>query len=150
MTVTFALAWLIAGLVVGIVATRFYCMRQFNQNKLQLELNETKQQLQQYRADVTEHIDTTHQLMNQLHEHYDKIARHMAQTKKQLIERPGFEPRSDVNYFAGDTAAQIRQSIHKLDERRKVNDQASHQPLDYSADASGLMRSHTERTASDN
>ena len=30
MTVTFALAWLVAGLVVGIVATRLYCLRQFN------------------------------------------------------------------------------------------------------------------------
>ena len=47
MTVTFALAWLVAGLVVGIVATRLYCLRQFNQSKLQVELNETKQQLQQ-------------------------------------------------------------------------------------------------------
>ena len=149
MTVTFALAWLVAGLVVGIVATRLYCLRQFNQSKLQVELNETKQQLQQYRSDVTEHVETTHQLMSQLHENYEKIARHMAQTKMQLIERPTFDNRSELNYFSADTTAQIRQSIHKLDERRKVKDEPSYQPLDYSSSASGLMKNKTERNSSD-
>lgn len=149
MTITFALAWFAIGLMVGIVATRLYCVRQFKNNKLQLELDSTKQQLQQYRSDVTDHIETTHQLMGQLHEHYDKIARHMAQTKMQLIERPSMDSRSDVNYLAGDTAEQIRQSSHKLDERRKVGDPTLDQPLDYSDTASGLMRSKTERTLAD-
>ncbi len=141
MSLSIALIWLVAGIVIGAIASRFYSLRQFNQHKLQLELDESRQQLQQYRTDVSSHLDTTHQLMSQLQENYEKIARHMARTKMQLIERPGFSQDTDLNYLSTDTAEHIRMSLGKIDEKRrkKVEAQAE-QPLDYAGHSSGIMK----------
>ncbi|RVU41876.1 DUF1043 family protein [Rheinheimera riviphila] len=141
MSISIALIWLVAGIVIGAIASRFYSLRQFNQHKLQLELDESRQQLQQYRSDVSSHLDTTHQLMSQLQDNYEKIARHMARTKMQLIERPGFSQDTDLNYLSTDTAEHIRMSLGKIDEKRrkKVEPQAE-QPLDYAGHSSGIMK----------
>jgi uncharacterized membrane-anchored protein YhcB (DUF1043 family) len=141
MSISIALIWLVAGIVIGAIASRFYSLRQFNQHKLQLELDESRQQLQQYRTDVSSHLDTTHQLMTQLQDNYEKIARHMARTKMQLIERPGFAQDTDLNYLSTDTAEHIRMSLGKIDEKRrkKVEPQAE-QPLDYAGHSSGIMK----------
>jgi len=141
MSIAIAIIWLVAGIVNGAIASRFYSLRQFNQHKLQLELDESRQQLQQYRTDVSSHLDTTHQLMTQLQDNYEKIARHMARTKMQLIERPGFAQDTDLNYLSTDTAEHIRMSLGKIDEKRrkKVEPQAE-QPLDYAGHSSGIMK----------
>ena len=141
MSISIALIWLVAGIVIGAIASRFYSLRQFNQHKLQLELDESRQQLQQYRTDVSSHLDTTHQLMTQLQDNYEKIARHMARTKMQLIERPGFAQDTDLNYLSSDTAEHIRLSGSKIDDKRrkKVQPQAE-QPLDYAGHSSGIMK----------
>ncbi|OBP14103.1 hypothetical protein A5320_15735 [Rheinheimera sp. SA_1] len=141
MSISIALIWLVAGIVIGAIASRFYSLRQFNQHKLQLELDESRQQLQQYRSDVSSHLDTTHQLMAQLQDNYEKIARHMARTKMQLIERPGFSQDTDLNYLSTDTAEHIRMSLGKIDEKRrkKIEPQAE-QPLDYAGHSSGIMK----------
>jgi len=141
MSISIALVWLVAGIVIGAIASRFYSLRQFNQHKLQLELDESRQQLQQYRSDVSSHLDTTHQLMAQLQDNYEKIARHMARTKMQLIERPGFTQDTDLNYLSTDTAEHIRMSLGKIDEkRRKKVEQQAQQPLDYAGHSSGIMK----------
>ena len=141
MSISIGLLWLVAGLIIGAAASRLYSLRQFNQHKLQLELDESRKELQQYRTDVSSHLDTTHQLMAQLQDNYEKIAKHMARTKMQLIERPGFTQPGDLNYLSADTAEHIRQSIGKLDEkRRRKPEPSAQQPLDYSGHSSGLMK----------
>lgn len=141
MSISIALIWLVAGIVIGAIASRIFSLRQFNQHKLQLELDESRQQLQQYRSDVSSHLDTTHQLMAQLQDNYEKIARHMARTKMQLIERPGFAQDTDLNYLSSDTAEHIRLSGSQIDDKRrkKVQPQAE-QPLDYAGHSSGIMK----------
>ena len=141
MSLSIALIWLVAGIVIGAIASRVYSLRQFNQHKLQLELDESRKQLQQYRSDVSSHLDTTHQLMVQLQDNYESIAKHMARTKMQLIERPGFAQDTDLNFLSTGTAALIRMSHGKIDEKRrkKVEPQAQ-QPLDYAGHSSGIMK----------
>ncbi len=141
MSLSIAILWLIGGIVIGAAAARFYSLRQFNQHKLQVELDESRQQLQKYRSDVSSHLETTHQLMTQLQDNYEKIARHMARTKMQLIERPTFSEEQGFSYLSADTAEQLRMSIDKIDEkRRKKVEPASEQPLDYAGHSSGLMK----------
>jgi len=136
-----AILWFAAGLLIGAIAARFFSLRQFNQHKLQLELDESRQQLQKYRTDVSSHLDTTHQLMAQLQENYEKIARHMARTKMQLIERPGFTENTELNYLSTDTAEQIRLSIDQIDEkRRRKAEVRTEQPLDYAGHSSGILK----------
>ena len=139
MDLTTSLVWLVVGIIVGGVTTRLISIRQFGQSKLQQELDESKKQLSQYRQDVSEHLDTTHQLMSQLQDNYAKIARHVQQSKMQLVEQP-VNPRDEINFFSADTHRQIKQSLHQLDERRRQHSVTEQQPRDYSGEASGLIK----------
>lgn len=136
----YAAAWLGTGLVLGAVIARWLTLKQFNKHKLQLELEESQTQLKQYRYDVSEHLETTNQLMTQLQDNYARIARHIADSRMQLVERPVESVRQDINYLSGDTAAYIRQSLNQIDEKRRVYSTAEQQPRDYSAEASGIIK----------
>lgn len=136
----YAGAWLAAGLVIGAVLARVFTLRQLDQHKLKLELAESQAQLEQYRQDVSTHLETTNQLMTQLQDNYARIARHIADSRMQLVERPTESVKQDINYLSGDTAAYIRQSLHQIDEKRRVYSTAEQQPLDYSGEASGLIK----------
>lgn len=136
----YAAAWLVAGLIIGAVAARLITLRQLNQHKLQLQLDESQAQLAQYREDVSSHLETTNQLMTQLQDNYARIARHIADSKMQLVERPTVSVKQDINYLSGDTAAYIRQSLNQIDEKRRVYSSAEQQPRDYSGEASGLIK----------
>lgn len=150
MSLSMALVWFAAGLIAGAVAARLFSLRQFNQHKLQLELDESRQQLQKYRTDVSLHLDTTHQLMAQLQDNYEKIARHMARTKMQLIERPGYTENTELNYLSTDTAEQIRLSIDQIDEkRRRKAEVRTEQPLDYAGHSSGILKTFTTEKKSE-
>lgn len=140
----YAAAWLGAGLVLGGVIARFITLKQFDQHKLQAELDESQAQLAQYRQDVSTHLETTNQLMTQLQDNYARIARHIADSKMQLVERPTESVKQDINYLSGDTAAYIRQSLHQIDEKRRVYSAAEQQPRDYSGEASGLIKQRQE------
>ena len=136
----YALAWLGTGLIVGAVLARLVTLRQLDQHKLKLELKQSQAQLQQYRQDVSSHLETTNQLMTQLQDNYARIARHIADSKMQLVERPTESVKQDINYLSGDTAAYIRQSLNQIDEKRRVYSTAEQQPRDYSGEASGLIK----------
>lgn len=136
----YAAAWLGAGLIIGAVAARLITLKQLNQHKLQLQLDESKAQLAQYKEDVSSHLETTNQLMTQLQDNYARIARHIADSKMQLVERPTVSVKQDINYLSGDTAAYIRQSLNQIDEKRRVYSAAEQQPRDYSGESSGLIR----------
>ncbi|CAM5214306.1 YhcB family protein [Alishewanella longhuensis] len=110
------------GLVVGAVAARLFSLKQFGQHKLQQELDESRKQLSQYRLDVSEQLETTNQLMSQLQDNYSRIARHVQQSKMQLVEQP-VSARDEVNFFAADTTQHIKQSLHQLNERRRQHSQ---------------------------
>jgi uncharacterized protein len=140
MDLTFALAGLAVGLIVGAILARLYSLKQFNSHKLQQELDASRQQLSQYRQDVSQHLDVTNQLMTQLQDNYSRIARHVQQSKMQLVEQPPVTKNSDLNYLSTDTAAHIKQSLHQIDEKRRVYSAVDEQPRDYSGEASGLIK----------
>lgn len=128
------------GLIIGAVVSRLFTLRQFNHDKLQQELQLSKSQLHQYRQDVSTHLETTNQLMSQLQDNYGRIARHIAESKMQLVTQPTDQTDSELNYLSGDVASHIRQSIDQLDEKRRVYSDTIQQPRDYSGQSSGLIK----------
>ncbi|WP_333607129.1 YhcB family protein [Arsukibacterium sp.] len=144
MDIMFGLLWAGVGLVVGAGVTRWFSLRQFNQHQLQLALDESQQQLSQYRQEVSAHLETSHQLMSQLHDNYERIARHMQQSKMQLVEQPLQPVKSDLNYLSSDTASHIKQSLHQIDEKRRVYSAVEQQPKDYAGYASGLIKERSD------
>ena len=87
--------------------------------------------------------------MTQLQDNYARIARHISDSKMQLVERPTQSVKQDINYLSGDTAAYIRQSLHQIDEKRRVYSTAEQQPRDYSGEASGLIRERKNVSAAE-
>ena len=83
--------------------------------------------------------------MTQLQDNYARIARHIADSKMQLVERPTVSVKQDINYLSGDTAAYIRQSLNQIDEKRRVYSSADQQPRDYSGEASGLIKDRNSK-----
>lgn len=132
--------WFIGGLIVGAISARLLTLKQLNRNKLKLELEHSQAQLAKYRHDVSTHLETTNQLMTQLQDNYARIARHISDSRMQLVEQPTESVKQDLNYLSGDTAAYIRQSLHQIDEKRRVYSAAEQQPLDYSGQSSGLIK----------
>ena len=145
-----SILWLIAGLVIGAVAARLFSIRQFNQNKLQIELEESKTQLQNYRTEVSDHLETTQRLMSQLQDNYEQIVRHMASTKMTLVDKAPVQRATNLNYLSTDTAEHIRKSLGQIDERRRKQVSHSQQPLDYAGHSSGLMKTFPSEKNSGN
>lgn len=145
-----SILWLMAGLVIGAVVTRLFSLRQFNQNKLQLELEESKTQLQNYRTEVSDHLETTQRLMSQLQDNYEQIVRHMASTKMTLVDKAPVQRATNLNYLSTDTAEHIRKSLGQIDERRRKQVSHSQQPLDYAGHSSGLMKTFPTEKNTDN
>ena len=145
MDYTSVLIGLVVGLLIGAAISRIISLKQFGQHKLQQELDESRKQLTQYRKDVSEHLDTTNQLMSQLQDNYSRIARHVQQSKMQLVEQPT-SPSDEVNYFAADTTLHIKQSLHQLNERRREHSEIDQQPRDYSGQASGLIKERPSKS----
>ena len=145
----YTVTWLIVGFVVGAVLARWLSLKQLNRDKLKLELEQSQAQLVKYRQDVSSHLETTNQLMTQLQDNYARIARHIADSRMQLVERPTESVKQDINYLSGDTAAYIRQSLHQIDEKRRVYSAADKQPLDYSGQASGLIKESRRDSAAE-
>jgi hypothetical protein len=145
-----SILWLIAGLVIGAVAARLFSIRQFNQNKLQVELEESKTQLQNYRTEVSDHLETTQRLMSQLQDNYEQIVRHMASTKMTLVDKAPVQRATNLNYLSTDTAEHIRKSLGQIDERRRKQVSHSQQPLDYAGHSSGLMKTFPSEKNTDN
>lgn len=142
--------WLVAGLVIGAIAARLFSIRQFNQNQLKVDLEESKTQLQNYRTEVSVHLETTQRLMSQLQDNYEQIVRHMASTKMTLVDKAPVERASNLNYFSTDTAEHIRKSLGQIDERRRKQVSHSQQPLDYAGHSSGLMKTFPAEKNADN
>lgn len=138
----YIVVWFIVGLVVGAISARLLTLKQLNRNKLKQELENSQAQLAKYRHDVSTHLETTNQLMTQLQDNYARIARHIADSRMQLVEQPTESVKQDLNYLSGDTAAYIRQSLHQIDEKRRVYSNAEQQPLDYSGQSSGLIKEY--------
>jgi len=142
--------WLVAGLVIGAIAARLFSIRQFNQNQLKVDLEESKTQLQNYRTEVSVHLETTQRLMSQLQDNYEQIVRHMASTKMTLVDKAPVERASNLNYLSTDTAEHIRKSLGQIDERRRKQVSHSQQPLDYAGHSSGLMKTFPAEKNADN
>ncbi|MCH8536510.1 MAG: YhcB family protein [Alkalimonas sp.] len=149
MTITMTLVWLAVGFIGGGLLGWWLALRQHNQHQLQQELAETKEQLKKYRADVSNHLETTNQLITQLQDNYGKIANHLQQSKMELVEKPMLEksPDEKLSYLSSDTASHIRESLHQLDEKKPTYSQSYEQPRDYAGQSSGLFKEDQKKSA---
>lgn len=69
---------LAAGILIGVLAYRVYSAATSKTDQVRAELDETRDELEQYKASVQSHFDKTSELVNELTQNYARVYRHLA------------------------------------------------------------------------
>jgi uncharacterized membrane-anchored protein YhcB (DUF1043 family) len=70
---------LAAGILIGILAYRIYSASSSKANQVRAELDQTREEMASYRAEVQGHFDKTSELFNELTQNYARVYRHLAE-----------------------------------------------------------------------
>ena len=126
MTWVYALIGLVVGLVIGAMAMRFGSKKLREQHSLQYDLEKSKAELEEYRAELTNHFSHSAELLDNIARDYRQLYQHMAKASNDLL--PSLE--GEQNPFA-----------RPLTDMNAENDQSPvEMPRDYPDSASGLLR----------
>ncbi|MBL4900380.1 MAG: YhcB family protein [Colwellia sp.] len=140
MTVVTALVVFIIGAIVGFIANHFLSSSKQKQRKLAEQANKSEAALSQYKLDVSEHLDSSAKLLEEMNSTC-KIAMKQMQESTQLLKRATINDTDDMPFFSQETQDQLAQTVglrhpKKVDEKI---DAVTEAPLDYSNEASGLF-----------
>jgi uncharacterized protein len=134
--------WL--GLVVIVAVAAFilgtlFTKKQLQQDKLEQQAKQAKDELEQYRQDVADHLANTKKLMGKMQDSYGQLLTHVEETNQILLTEK-------VNhlhdpFFSKETTEQLHASLHSRPERRRTDKQADTtlQPTDYATTNSDLL-----------
>jgi len=126
MTWEYALIGLVVGIAIGAVAMRFGNRKLRDQQVMQNEIEKSKNELEQYRLELTGHFARSAELLDNMATDYRQLYQHMAQSSNSLLP----------NQPAHDNPFNYRLTGAEAD-----NDQAPvEMPRDYSEGSSGLLR----------
>ncbi len=82
---------LAAGISIGALAYRLFTTSVKEVDKIKAELNDARQELDQYKAGVTQHFDKTAELVNDLAQNYVKVYQHLAEGAQTLGASKSFK-----------------------------------------------------------
>lgn len=137
----------IVGGVIGFFASRFWLAQGGHSSSLVTQLEDTKQQFDAYRRDVSDHMATARQLSEQVAEIQAKLNKFLAESDDFL--QSDKEWQQPLPFFSEGTMKQLRQSnlLEPEPERRKQADTSHDEPpRDYSEPGSGLFSpNHKEK-----
>ncbi|MFT4924330.1 MAG: uncharacterized membrane-anchored protein YhcB (DUF1043 family) [Phenylobacterium sp.] len=139
------LATLIIALIAvaaGFVGGKLYTEKTMKHDELKQQLDDSAQQMNQYKSEVSTHLNVTQNLMDEMKTNYDNIVAQLAKTTK-LLEAPKPTLDQNISYFANETTAQllsasINSELDKRDAKQTI------QPFDYTEESSGLFREGTQ------
>ncbi len=86
-----AIIALVAGVMIGILAYRLFGRSTREGDKIQAELDETRDELDQYKASVNEHFNKTSELVNDLTQNYVRVYQHLAEGAHLLGDAEKFD-----------------------------------------------------------
>jgi uncharacterized membrane-anchored protein YhcB (DUF1043 family) len=129
------------GLAVGFVGGKLYTEKNLNQAGLQQQIDDSQQQMEKYREDVSANMNVTQKLMGEMKINYDNIVEQMNATTK-LLEQPRLQG-EQVPYFGLDATAQLLATSGDGDRPRRKSESLLTQPSDYSNGSSGLFNNTT-------
>ena len=140
MTVVIALIVFIIGAIVGFIANHFLSSSNQEQRKLAEQVNKSEAALSQYKLDVSEHLESSATLLEQMNVTCQTAMKQM-QESTQLLKRATTNDTDTMPFFSQETQDQLAQTAglrhpKKIDKKIEVFTEA---PLDYSGKASGLF-----------
>ncbi|GGA83256.1 hypothetical protein GCM10011369_26570 [Neiella marina] len=75
-----------AGLVAGILIGRFWAQKSAETSTLDIELHNTKAEFERYKSEVTEHLQSTSDLMHAAQENYEQLTEQLLKTRQLLTD----------------------------------------------------------------
>jgi uncharacterized membrane-anchored protein YhcB (DUF1043 family) len=145
MTVIIGLAIFIGGALIGFILNKTMSNASQENKELTNKVSQSEQALEQYKANVAEHLESSAKLLEQMHSTCKDAMVQMAQSTK-LLQEATPEESSAMPFFSQETQEQLAQTVqlrHKESTRR--NDvEITEAPLDYSGNPSGLFKDKTQ------
>lgn len=135
---TFIVA-LVVGVIclgIGFVGGKLYTEKNFNKAELTAQIEDSHQQMEKLKEDVTANLGVTQKLMNDMKANYDSIVEQMHHTTK-LLEQSTNNNEPSMPYFSSDTSDHLA-TLGDNERKRKTEGLLS-QPSDYSDGSSGLF-----------
>lgn len=122
----------------GFVGGKLYTEKALNHADLQKQLDDSQQQMNNYREDVSANLAVTQKLMTDMKSNYDSLVTQMETTTK-LLERPR-DSNAQFPFFGFDATEQLlATSDNRREKPRRRNENIQSQPSDYSDGSSGLF-----------
>jgi len=144
MTVIIGLVILFVGIVIGFVANKFTGSSSQENQELAEKLNQGEQNLQQYKADVADHLESSAKLLEQMHTTCKDAMQQMAQSTK-LLQEATPEEGAAMPFFSQETQEQLAQTVQlRSSSANKKDIEITEAPLDYSGNPSGLFKDATQ------
>ena len=149
MTVVTALVVFIIGAIVGFIANHFLSSSSQEQRKLAEQVNKSEEALSQYKLDVSEHLESSAKLLDQMNGTCQTAMKQM-QESTQLLKRATTSDADSMPFFSQETQDQLAQTAGLRHPKKADNniDTVTEAPLDYSNGASGLFVDKTQIQAS--
>jgi len=127
----------IASFFVGTVFTK----RQYENDELEKEVEKAKNELEQYKQDVADHLANTDKLVGRMKDNYEQLATHVQQTNKLLLVD---NTKETMPFFSKETTEQLQASLDQLAEPKAHNSITDAQPMDYAQEHSGIFSGKKE------
>ena len=150
MTVVTALVIFIIGAIIGFIANHFLSSSSQEQRKLAEQANKSEAALDQYKLDVSDHLESSAKLLEQMNSTCQTAMKQM-QESTQLLKRATSSETEAMPFFSQETQDQLAQTVglrHPKKTTKTQEDAVTEAPLDYSDTASGLFIDKSQEAAS--
>ncbi len=124
------------GAIVGFFVAKYWLGNHTDQAQLTEEVTQTKQQLQDYRGEVAEHLATAQALVEQLEDTQDKLKTYLTHSAE-FLQREQEQP--SLPFFDEEMVRELRMANTTQPEKRRVYKETHDLPRDYSDEQSGLF-----------
>lgn len=129
---------LILGFIGGVVFSRTRMISVEESHSIKQQADEAKSALNNYQAEVSNHLGRTSMLMDQMAETYREVLQHMTETS-QVLQKAQQDKDSNMPFFSRETTEALQASLSQLEEPKRKRTKPSEQPRDYSGQPSGLF-----------
>ncbi|WP_426369664.1 YhcB family protein [Pseudocolwellia sp. HL-MZ7] len=145
MALIIGLVTFVVGLLVGIIANKFMGSTSQENQELTNKLDQGEKALDEYKANVAEHLESSAKLLEQMHTTCKDAMLQMAQSTK-LLQEATPDDKSAMPFFSQETQDQLAQTIKLRDASaaNKKDAEITEAPLDYSGNPSGLFKDETQ------
>ena len=139
MNVVIGLIIFVIGTAAGFFANRFLSASSQKERLLAEKVSQSEAALAQYKLDVSEHLDSSTQLLEQMNVTCKSAMQQMEQSTKLLKKATPNE--DSIPFFSKETQEQLAQTVKLRHNKRdeKIEEAVTEAPLDYSGNPSGIF-----------